>query len=284
ALESELARVWDGCDPSGHGFYEAAQDVNDDTLSIWLGKIFWLLGRLGYESLDPTTRDQEAADTVMPQELMPYMTWLGLYMSAYAHGKNAWSCYHGDLPARSFYGPSYSLYRFRIDDQGQPLERFDFNDHYMANGVSMRLGDLGLICLYDDGLHKRWRGHRFEAFTQSWAHSLQFTEIVGRMYYDQLMRHPRALLYTTYWNDRFDAVITCNHWTRHEDPYWGIGDNPELYLETMNRLAPGGTHSEFIKVGDKFTTFLWDDAGRIWDCVKERPRQANQEHKNSRPR
>ena len=209
----------------------------------------------------------------MPQELMAYMTWLSLYVCAYAHGKSAWSCYRDDLADRANYGPSYSLYRFRIDDQGQPSDRFDFNDHYVANGVSMRLGDLGLVCLYDHGLHEKWRGHRFYDFTESWAHPLQFTEIIGQMYYDQLMRHPNATVHTLYWNDHYDGVITRSNWTRHNDPYWGLGHSAELYLETMNRLAPGGTHSEFIQEGEKFTTFLRDDQGRIWDCVNQRPRE-----------
>ena len=139
-------------------------------------------------------------------------------------------------------------------------------------GIAMRLGDLGLVCLYDDELHARWRSAYYADLSSTWVHSVQFSEIVARMFYDQLMLHPLARDFTPFWNSSLDAVITCNGFKRGADPYWGLSDDPDLYADMLNRVMPDGTHAQIERVGDQFTTFLRDRAGNLWDVVNNCPR------------
>lgn len=270
-LENKITRAWDKCSSNGEGFYDESNNIHDEEFAFWFAKIFWLLARVGYESPDPKTRNDVTPNTVVPRELMPFITWLGLFVAIYSQKKSAWSCFRDDPADKKFYGPSFSLYRFRIDDQGQPSEHFDFHDHYIATGISMRLGDLGLICLYDDGLHANWMSHRYADLISSWVHPIQFSEIVGQMYYDQLLLHPSARDFTAFWNRDLRALVTCNHWLRRHDPYLMLNHDLDLYIESINRLLPQGCHP-IERIGDHYTTYLRDANDRLWDVVNNKPR------------
>lgn len=77
---------------------------------------------------------------------------------AFATNKGMVSCYAGDPAfAEFFYAEPYSLYRFRIDPADSCFEAFDFFDNPAILGVGFRTGTLGVICLFDSGLHRRFR-------------------------------------------------------------------------------------------------------------------------------
>ena len=87
-----------------------------EVLAIWLGKILWLLCRKGHASQDYRTRDDLVSNRIVPQVLMPGLTYLGMIERAYAMRKNMYSCYLTDPPLPEFfYGRPYSLYVVEID-------------------------------------------------------------------------------------------------------------------------------------------------------------------------
>ena len=90
-LESEISRRV----RSGDAF-SAVQELDPELLAIWLGKIFWLLCRKGHAYQDHRTRDDPKPDSIIPQEFMPGIAYLGMIERAYAMRKDMFACYLTD--------------------------------------------------------------------------------------------------------------------------------------------------------------------------------------------
>ena len=132
-LESEIARRVRSDDA-----YSAVKELDPELLAIWLGKILWLLCRKGHASQDYRTRDDLVSNSIVPQVLMPGLTYLGMIERAYAMRKNMYSCYLTDPPLPEFfYGRPYSLYVVEIDTRDARFSAFDFSDNLITLGVAL---------------------------------------------------------------------------------------------------------------------------------------------------
>jgi hypothetical protein len=161
--------------------------------------------------MDFRTRAQSQPDSVLPNLLIPGTFYLGILQRSFAMKKRMFSCYQDDPPIPSLYSEPHSLYRFRIDTRDERFEQFDFVDNVFLLGTAFRSGNIGLICLFDGGLHKRFRAHRFESRSSEVLHPMQFNEVVGRMYSDQTVLEPNATEVTYFWNPPLKAVIAVTH-------------------------------------------------------------------------
>jgi hypothetical protein len=215
SLETCLAPVFSGPDA-----FTAAAQLDDYDLAVWLGKIFWLLIRKSHSVVDFRTRDLPEQDRILPNDMLPGTLYLGMIQRAFATGKGMVSCYAGDPPIPEFfYGEPYSLYRFRIDPRDGRFEGFDFFDSPVTLGVGFRTSTLGIICLFDGGLHQRFRSPSWEFLTGQALHPVQFAEVAARMFYDSTVLDEDAMRVTYYWNKKLNAVISQCHTPRNYDPY-----------------------------------------------------------------
>ena len=88
------------------------------------------------------------------------------------------ACYAGDPPfPEFFYGAPYSLYRYRIDTRDARFEAFDFTDSPVALGVAFRSGNFGAICIFDGGIHRRFRSPHYDFLAGEALHPMQFGEV-----------------------------------------------------------------------------------------------------------
>lgn len=255
SLESRFAPLLSGADP-----FSASAVLNDDDLAMWLGKIFWLLIRKGHSVEDFRTRHDPQPDRVIPHDLFPGTLYLGVMMRAFATGKGMSSCYLDDPPMPLLYGPTFSLYRFKIDQREDRLEDFDFADNVACLGLGLRTGNLGIICLFDGGLHRHFRAHRFAHLATENLHPTQFSEVVARMLYDQTVLDEAANQVQYYWNPPLRSVIAQNRTPRHFDPYLQKHHEPRLLAEIMGRLT-GFDPASLIATNGEAITFLTDAAG-----------------------
>lgn len=258
-LESQLAPLFTGSDP-----YAEATCVDSDTLAIWLGKIFWLLIRKSHSVVDFRTRDLPEPERIIPDALLPGTLFLGMIERCFATRKDIASCYATDPPfPEFFYGRPYSLYRFRIDTRDSRRETFDFADNPFVLGVAMRSHNLGLICLFDGGVHYRFRSWDYAYLADEALHPVQFSEVIARMMYEQTLLHEDATRVTYYWNKLLNSVIAQLHTSRNFLPYEQERHDPALLAEFIGRhtaqdpgqiLQPDG--AVFTCLHDKEQNFL----------------------------
>ena len=235
--ETVLARLVRAANP-----YAECAAVSDYKLATWLGKITWLLCRKSHSVEDFRTRNQPQKEQIIPEEIIPGTLYLGMIQRSFAMKKGMLSCYSDDPFEPLLFVKPYSFYRFRIDTRDTRFEVFDFIDNVTVLGAAMRSGNIGVICLFDGGLHRRFRSPRYEFLFNEALHPMQFNELVGKMFYDQTVLDDRALTVTYYWNAQLRSVIAMHHTPRFYDPYLKANDEPRRYAVFVARytsLEPG---------------------------------------------
>lgn len=258
SLESSIAPVLTSADP-----FEAAAALSDEQIAIWLGKIFWLLIRKSHSVVDFRTRELAEPDRILPTDLLPGTLFLGMIERAHATGKGLVSCYAADPPfPEFFYGEPFSLYRFRIDTRDSRFEAFDFTDSPVALGASFRTGNFGVVCIFDGGLHRRFRRDWYEYLEGQALHPQQFAEVMARFTYDQTVLHEDAGRVTYFWNKALNRVVAKGHTPRNFNPYMQENHDPKRLAAFIGRhtyINP----AELLSPDGRVVTCLQDTAGRF---------------------
>ncbi|PNG25480.1 hypothetical protein CR492_13235 [Methylocella silvestris] len=233
ALETRLAPLLTNGDP-----FTSIVTVCDAELAVWLGKIFWLLIRKSHSVIDYRTRGLPKPGRIIPDELFPGTLYLGMMQRAFATGKGFESCFNNDLLIPElFCGAPFSLYRFRIDTRDNRFEAFDFMDNPATLGVAFRSDNLGIICIFDGGLHRRFRQHWYEFLAGHALHPLQFAEVAARIIYDQTVLHEDATRVTYYWNKALNAIVSQMHTPRYFNPYLEVHHDPKRQADLIARFT-----------------------------------------------
>jgi hypothetical protein len=245
--------------------FNALSAIDDDDLAFWLGKIFWLLCRKSHASPDPKTLGLPQIDQVVPNEMIRGTTYLGILQRAFAMKKGMYACYSGDPPIPEyFYDAPYSLYRFRIDTRDPKTETFDFKDNVAVLGAALRTGNFGVICIYDGGLHRRFRSH-WMGFLQGKAlHPHQFSEVAGRIFYDQTVLDPEACEVSYFWNRPLNSVVAMTKTPRNYDPYRQENHDVNECAKFLSRFMGGADPASLLSSDGKHVrSALTDSRGRF---------------------
>ena len=257
-LEARLAPVLTGADP-----FAMAAAISDDELAFWLGKIFWLLIRKSHSVPDFRTRNLPEQDRVLPNELLPGTLFLGMVERAYATAKGMVCCYSSDPPVPEFfYEAPYSLYRFRIDTRDDRFEAFDFTDSPVVLGLSFRSHTLGVICLFDGGLHRRFRRPWYDFLSVEALHPIQFAEVTARMMYDETVLDDDAKRVTYYWNRGLHSVVAQHHTPRTYNPYLQEHHDPARLASMIGRHTFNDP-SQILAPDGGVVTCLQDSTGKF---------------------
>jgi hypothetical protein len=254
-LETRISRAMTFMNP----FAELSALGRDD-VAAWLGKILWLLARKSHSVEDHRTRHRAKPERILPSELMVGLLYLGIFMRCFARGKRMYSCYSDDLPIPAlFYGAPYSLYFHEIDTRDDRFEPFDFIDNSLVAGVAIRSGNVGMICLFDGGLHKRFRSGRFAYLDGHRLHPAQFTELVARIFYDQTVLDPEACRVTYYSNRPLKAIVAQTSGRRSYDPYIQELHDPSRLARMLAFYTSQEPDSLLFEGGRTFTSLQRPD-------------------------
>lgn len=80
----------------------------------------------------------------------------------------------------------YSLFIYKLKEDDDPKQNFDYSDSYGQQVYSMRLGDIGfVICFEDASLNREYGGDFFEKFEDKILHPIQLKEIYARILFHQ---------------------------------------------------------------------------------------------------
>lgn len=238
--------------------YTACAAVPDEILAIWLGKIFWLLCRKSHSVKDFRTYNQTQVDQIIPSGMIPGTLYLGMIQRTFATKKGMVSCFGDDPPFPPLYGSPYSFYRFRIDPRDTKFETFDYADNVPVLGAALRSNTIGMICLFDGGLHRRFRAQHLDFASNKALHPMQFNEILARIFYDQTVLDERSCRVTYFWNTQLRSVIAMNHTQRFYDPYLEINHDPKrlaLFIGRQTFCDP--------------STIVSDDGNHIFTLLKD---------------
>lgn len=254
-LENVLAKAITTADS-----FESSTELPDEAIALWLGKIFWLLCRKSHSVQDYKARAAPKSEQILPEELIPGIAYLGIFERAFANNKTMLSCYLTDLPLTEFYNAPYSLYRFQIADVDKS-ERFDYMDSPIVLGAALRSGNVGFVCLFDGGLHRRFRSHRFSNLFAETLHPMQFAEAAARIFFDQTVLDELAAQVTYYWNPDRRAVIAKTLTPRFYNPYLQSNFDSEVLAQFMGRFTQSDPKA--LLIGDREFTRLWDENGNF---------------------
>lgn len=218
--------------------YSLVQELDLDLLAVWLGKILWLLCRKGHTYDDHRTRNEAISDKIVPHNLMPGATYLGMMLRSFAMRKGMFSCYVSDPPIPEFfYEPPYSLYIVEIDTRDDRFETFDYFDNLNVLGAAIRIGSLGVICVFDGGLNGRFRSYRYNHLTSEKLHPVQFSELTARIFYDNTVLHEDALKVQYFWNRSLNAVVAQTQTRRSFNPFLEEHQDPRRLASMIARLT-----------------------------------------------
>lgn len=259
----ELERMISGLTADGDAF-DAMAEVDDHLVAAWLGKIFWLLCRKSHISVDPKAPHAQKPTHVLDGDIMRGVTYLGVIERAHAMSRGMYACFRGDPPnPEYFYSEPYSLYRFRIDTSHPKTEAFDFKDNPIVLGAAIRTGTFGVVCLYDGGLHRFFRSHWLMPLWGNALHPHQFNELVGRIFYDQLVLDDAAQQVQYFWNQPLKAVVAMNATRRSYNPYLQENHDPLACAEFVARYVGAKAADLLTEDGKDIRTALVDDAGKF---------------------
>jgi hypothetical protein len=228
-LETLLSRKFRSEDP-----YKEVSSFRHE-VAMWLGKICWLLICKSHSFQDFRTRHQATMDRVLPAEILPGTLFLGMIQRTFATGKDMFSCFLDDPPIPEFYYMQpYSIYVFQIDQRDERCEKFDFRDDFAVLGGAIRCGSLGVVCIFDGGLHNRFRLGHYADLLDKPLHPTQFNEIVARIFHDQTVIHDAANTVVYFWNCSINAVVARTNSPRNFNHYLDINHD---VTQLANRVA-----------------------------------------------
>lgn len=149
--------------------YESVKQLGDRPLYLWAAKIFY--GILRKELSLLRNRRQPEAGPIVPEEVLRSFSNLHLFLQ-------------GVRGRHDFAGtPPYSLLLFNVHDVGGE-HRFGFRDSIPYKTLSLRIGEVGLIVVFEDGgLAQESYGRYALDVGGRKLHPIQFDEVYARVSY-----------------------------------------------------------------------------------------------------
>lgn len=251
-----LSRVESRVRTAVMGGFETASQLDQTTLFLWLGKIFY--GLLLREYFLPRDRRRRARGRIVPRGLL-----------------KQYDLHHTMLQAARLpmtFQPSVpaSIFVFPLQAPTELAAQFDFRDSTQALTMSMRLGNVGVIgALQDGGAQRTGFASHIARYQQHPLHPLQFEELTAKFFYKSslLTRTPRFLLHGNY----EEVTVT-------QLPLAGISSRPifdewdqESYAHALSAFA--GVPLEMIyEPPDRVMTWLDSPDGRVQEfSLSEQP-------------
>jgi hypothetical protein len=269
-LEMRISRLVCTPDP-----YESLRNLDDDDVVIWLGKMFWLLCRKSNASVNPKSLSLAKPEEVVSNDVIRGTTYLGMMERAFAMKKGMYACYRSDPPIPEyFYGEPYSLYRFRIDTRDARTEAFDFKDNVAVLGASLRTGTFGMVCVFDGGMHRRFRSHWLDFLTDKALHPPQFNEVIGRIFYDQTVLNQEANQVTYFWNRQLRSVVAMTFTPRSYNPYLQKNHDVKESAHFIARYVGADPSALLSRDGRHLLTSLQNRNGRFYPYPINAPSQS----------
>jgi hypothetical protein len=167
-------------------------EIDDRDLNAWLSKIYigilWKELELSYDRRNPD------AGPILPPAVMSNFRMVHFFMQ---------SC----RKSMKFYGQEtrFPNSLFRVECKSDhPYGRFDYLDSMMAHSVAIRMGNKGVVGIFDGGMHEM----AFPDFAQMQfdrrpLHPTQFQEIFAKLTYKSLLS-VRVPYYGFIYNEKFD--------------------------------------------------------------------------------
>ena len=250
--------------------FDALRDMDDSLLAIWLAKIVWLMGIKSGHTPDPKTRLDPVPDTIVPQKQLPYIGFLGAIVRAYALNKQIDARLRDEPLYPPMFRPPYSFYRFKLDYQDQPLHRFNFHDGFGLLSAAMISDNIGMVCLFDMGLHRHWLWREYHEYFNRILHPIQFQELAARMVWDQSSLQHEAYHFRADWLSSENRLLMTNGSSCRDMPY----KDENIDLEELDRYfdlyTDGKVRGQIVDGSFQFNTMLKHQNGNHWDCVNMR--------------
>lgn len=176
---------------------KSLDEIDDQELNAWLSKIYigilWKELELSYDRRNPD------AGRILPPEVMTNFRMVHLFMQS-CRKKMRFSGLHTPFPN--------SLLRVecKVDSR---CDRFDYLDSSEAHSVAIRLGNKGVLAIFDGGLHSTaFPDFANMQFDRRPLHPAQFKEIFAKLTYKSTLSL-RVPFFTFIYDEVTDIHDVC---------------------------------------------------------------------------
>ncbi len=169
-LENRVKRVF--TDPS-----RSLDEISDEDLNAWISKIYigthWKELELKFDRKEPRSKP------ILPRESMENFRMMHFFMQ---------SC----RKSMTFNGPNgvfpNSLLRVQCKVPQEIVGQFDYLDNFAAHTVAIRIGDKGVVGIFDGGMHTDIFPDFAElAYGNNALHPIQFREVFAKLTYKSIL-------------------------------------------------------------------------------------------------
>jgi hypothetical protein len=253
-LEGRISRAL----TSSHPFVEA-NELDPGELAAWIGKILWLLARKSHSVQDHRARHKAKPERILPSVLLSGLLYSGMFLRCLARGKEMLASHPDQLMPLRIFGPPYSLYLHEIDLRDERFESFNFMDNTFVAGAAIRGGNVGMICLFDGGLHRSFLSARYAYLDGHPLHPMQFNELAARIFYDQTVLDPEARQVTYHWNKSHNAIFAETSGSPDIGPYREDLHDPMRQARMLGYYTLQEPDDLLFEGGRTFTALQWPD-------------------------
>lgn len=234
-VEKRISEVFSG------GFDNFKNNLSDKDLFIWLSKIYY--GILYNESLKPANPREPNGKRIVDPRFVEYLGLLHFLLQT-VRGLVEW----GDRnPATIF------IYRCLTSSESEL--NFDYLDYNGLPVLGIRIGDIGIICLFEDwGSSYNIRNDHLSAAERISLHPTQFREVFVRwleIYLNSEVKHSYLIS-----ENEIMQVIPIFLKARREADF-----NVERYVSHLARYWDVET-SDILNANKAVITYLIDNAGQ----------------------
>lgn len=240
-----LARIEDRVQQAVAAGVQAVREVDELTLFVWLGKIFY--GLLYREHLLKFDRSSPSSDPIVPAEVVEQFALHHKFLQA------------ARIPFDFIPETPASIFIFETLPPANTQAQFDLLDSLFTLSISIRLGTVGLIASLQDGRAAKL-SFDYSEFNKIPLHPAQFSEVTARVFYDasRRIRVPKFLIGED--GSRVQVV---------QAPLGGLSGGPLFSEGNMTEYAKVLAHCTHFPlemlhpVPDKVISWLRDSNGKL---------------------
>lgn len=234
---------------------KAFKQLDKETLFYWLGKIYF--GLMYRELFLPVDRSDPQGDTITNPE------YVGSFYNhlLFLQGIRKKHQFSGFFPA--------SMYFFPTQQPADIQDQFDLIDSHNALFISMRLGEVGVICALQDCGATLQLDNTLDQHRDIVLHPLQFRELTAKILYKVLLMN-RTPTFISHQQDELVQTHLTNLQGLSNKPIFDDWDN-DAYSKILSVIT-GVPLSVCQPEKGKVWTWLMDTEGKsIFIDVNERP-------------
>lgn len=231
-----------------YGGYEAFIKLSEQTIYLWLIKIFY---ELLYLDLKYSTNSKDAQRIKADKRLLEEYRMCLLSLN----GAKTKMIFTKPYP--------WSIFIFNLQQYEDNGRNFDYKNNIPTLSLAIRMGTVGIIaCLQDNNTQERMFGNYFKKIQKISLHPIQFVELVSQIFYKEQLRN-RTPYYIVGEEAQDTKVVSLPLGGSSSEPIYDDWKQ-EDYAKILGQYL-GRDYKELYIPPDKVYSYLHDNKGKLME-------------------